>query len=79
MSDEASRTRGRGADRIGPRLSAQDNKVVLWLSMLALTGWAVLSMTHGAIDLGRLPVGAGAGALAWGLVGASTLALVAVV
>ena len=47
--------------------------------MLALAGWAVLSMTDGAVDLGRLPVGAGATALAWGLAGASALALAAVV
>ena len=78
MSDEASRTRGRGADRIGTRLSAQDTRVVLWLSVLAFAGWAVLSMTHGAIDLGRLPVGAGATGLAWGLVGASALTVAAV-
>ena len=45
--------------------------------MLALAGWAVLSMTDGAVDLGRLPVGAGATALAWGLVGASALAVAA--
>ena len=78
MSDEASRTRGRGADRIGTRLSAQDTRVVLWLSVLAFAGWAVLSMTHGAIDLGRLPVGAGATGLAWGLVGSSALTVAAV-
>ena len=47
--------------------------------MLAFAGWAVLSMAHGAIDLGRLPVHAGATALAWGLVGGSALALAAVV
>ena len=35
-------------------------------------------MTHGAIDLGRLPVGAGATGLAWGLVGASALTVAAV-
>lgn len=78
MSDEASRTRGRGADRIGTRLGAQDTRVVLWLSVLAFAGWAVLSMTHGAVDLGRLPVGAGATGLAWGLAGASALTVAAV-
>ncbi len=35
-------------------------------------------MTHGAVDLGRLPVGAGATGLAWGLVGASALTVAAV-
>ncbi len=60
-------------------LSAQDARVVIWLSVLALAGWTVLSMTHGGIDLGRLPVGAGATALAWGLVGGSALTVAAVV
>ena len=36
-------------------------------------------MTDGAVDLGRLPAGAGATGLAWGLVGAAAVALVAVV
>lgn len=71
--------RGRGGDRTGLTLSAQDARVVAWLSTLALAGWTVLSMTDGAVDLGRLPAGAGATALAWGLVGAALLALGAVV
>lgn len=60
-------------------LSAQDARVVLWLSGAALAGWTVLSMTDGAIDLGRLPAGAGSTALAWGLLGAAVLAVGAVV
>lgn len=70
--------RGRGGDRTGIAPRAQDARVVTWLSVVALAGWTVLSMTDGAIDLGRLPAGAGATALAWGLVGAALLALGAV-
>jgi O-Antigen ligase len=77
VSDDAGRGRGRGADRTGTRLGAQDTRVTRGVFLCALTGWTLISMTHGGIDPGRLPVGSAATALAWGLFGAAVLAAAA--
>ena len=58
-------------------MGAQDTRVALGVFLCALTGWTLVSMTHGGTDLGRLPVGPEATALAWGAVGAALLAVVA--
>lgn len=77
MRDDAGRSRGRGADRTGTGGGAQDGRVAAAVFACALIGWMLVSMTHGGTDLGDLPSGSGATALAWGLVGACVLATIA--